>query len=121
MRSARFVPFLAFICAVFFAASAIAQAVVPSVQVVNSIDESRLVALKGNTHPFANAKNDRGRVSPELPMTDLILVLSRSPQQQAAFENFVASQYDPHSANFHQWLKPDEVGLNFGPSPLDIA
>ena len=28
-------------------------------------------------------------------MTDLILVLSRSPEQQAAAEKFVASQYDP--------------------------
>ncbi len=121
MRCARFVPILAFICVIFSAASAKSQAVAPSVQVVNSIDESRLVTLKGNTHPFANAKNDRGRVSPDLPMTDLILVLSRSPQQQAAFEKFVAGQYDPDSSNFHRWLKPDEVGLNFGPSLSDIA
>jgi subtilase family serine protease len=98
-----------------------AQAVAPSVQVVNRIDESSLVTLKGNTHPFANAKNDRGRVSPDLPMTDLILVLSRSPQQQADFERFVASQYDPDSPNFHKWLKPEEVGLDFGLSPADIA
>ncbi len=98
-----------------------AQAVAPSIRVVNSINESRLVTLKGNTQPFANAKNDRGRVNPDLPMTDLILVLCRSPQQQAAFEKFVASQYDPDSPNFHHWLKPDEVGLDFGPSPADIA
>jgi hypothetical protein len=121
MRSARFVPLLAFICAIFPAASAMAQAVAPSVQVVNSVNENRIVTLKGNTHPFASAKNDRGRVSPDLPMTDLILVLSRSPQQQAAFDKFVAGQYDPRSPNFHQWLKPDEVGNDFGPSPADIA
>jgi hypothetical protein len=121
MRSAHFVPLIAFIYASFSAVSAMAQAVAPSVQIVNSIDERRLVAMKGNTHPFANAKNDRGRVSPDLPMTDLILVLSRSPQQQAVFEKFVASQYDPHSPNFRQWLKPDEVGIDFGPSPVDIA
>jgi hypothetical protein len=121
MRAARFFLFIPFICASFFAVPALAQTVAHSIQVVNPIDDSNLVNLKGNTHPFANATNDRGRVSPDLPMTDLILVLSRSPQQQADFERFVASQYDPDSPNFHKWLKADEVGLDFGPSPTDIA
>ena len=97
------------------------QAVLASPRIVNAIDESNLVTLKGNTHPAANARNDRGPVSAELPMTDLILVLSRSPEQQAAFTQFVAGQYDPQSANFHHWLKPAEVGANFGPSQTDIA
>jgi len=121
MRSARFLLLSAVICASFPVASVLAQAVAPSIQVVDSINESRLVTLKGNTHPFADAKNDRGRVSPDLLMTDLILVLSRSPRQQAAFDKFVASQYDPGSPNFHHWLNPDEVGVDFGPSPADIA
>jgi hypothetical protein len=56
-----------------------AQSFTPVRRIVNKIDESQLVTLKGNTHPSANAKNDRGRVSPDLPMTDLILVLSREP------------------------------------------
>jgi subtilase family serine protease len=98
-----------------------AQEVAPAIRIVDRIDESQLVTLRGNTHPLANAQNDRGRVSPDLPMTDLILVLSRSPEQQAAFEKFVASQYDPASPNFHRWLEPAEVGQNFGPSENDIA
>jgi hypothetical protein len=53
-------------------------------------------------------------------MSDLILVLSRSPEQQAAFEKFVAGQYDANSPDFHQWLTPDEVGTKFGPSETDI-
>ena len=71
-----------------------AQSFAPAVRIVDRIDDSHLVTLKGNTHPFANAQNDRGRVSPTLPMTDLILVLSRSAEQQAAFDQFVASQYE---------------------------
>ncbi|MGP8184685.1 MAG: Ig-like domain repeat protein [Terracidiphilus sp.] len=98
-----------------------AQGVAPKIRIVNRIDESQLVTLKGNTHPAANAKNDRGRVSPDLPMTDLILVLGRSPEQQAAFEKFVASQYDQDSPDFHHWLTPAEVGRDFGPSETDIA
>ena len=49
-------------------------------------------------------------------MTDLILVLSRSPQQQAAFDAYVAGQYDQNSPDFHQWLTPDQIGAQFGPS-----
>jgi subtilase family serine protease len=98
-----------------------AQSFTPATRIVDKIDESQLTTLKGNTHPYANAKNDRGRVSPDLPMTDLILVLSRDSAQQAAFEQFVASQYDSSSPNFHQWLTPQQIGEYFGPSESDIA
>jgi len=46
--------------------------VLASPRIVNAIDESNLVTLKGNTHPAASARNDRGPVSAELPLTDLI-------------------------------------------------
>jgi hypothetical protein len=107
--------------ALFSAPNLIAQSFAPTVRIVDRIDESNLVTLKGNTHPAANAKNDRGRVSPTLPMTDLILVLRRSPEQQAAFDKFVASQYDSASPDFHKWLTPEQVGENFGPSQTDLA
>jgi subtilase family serine protease len=98
-----------------------AESVGPKVRIVNAIDESNLTTLKGNTHPAATAKNDVGKVSDSLRMSDLILVLSRDANQQAAFEKFVASQYDSTSPNYHQWLTPDQVGENFGPSQTDIA
>ncbi len=53
-------------------------------------------------------------------MTDLILVLSRDPAQQAAFDAYVASEYDQNSPNYHQWLTPDQIGEQFGPSQTDI-
>ena len=93
-----------------------AQRFAPTVRIVERVDDASLATLKGNTLPVANARNDRGLVSPSLPMTDLILVLGRDPAQQAAFEKFVASQYDANSPNYHQWLTPDQVGANFGPS-----
>ena len=54
-------------------------------------------------------------------MTGLVLVLHRSPEQQAAFDAFVASQYDATSPNYHHWLEPEEVGEKFGPALADIA
>ena len=103
------------------AIAAQSQVVPTAVRIVDRVDDSQLVTLTGNTHPAANAKNDVGRVSSRLQMSDLIMVLSRSPERQAAFDAFVASQYDPSSPKFHQWLEPEEVGVQFGPSLADIA
>jgi len=53
-------------------------------------------------------------------MGDLVLVLRRDAETQAAFDQFVASQYNVKSPNFHQWLTPEEVGEKFGPAEADI-
>src|ERR1017187_2912537 len=117
----RLFSILVFASALLCGIGAMAQAFAPAVRIVDRIEENHLVTLKGSTHPAAKAANDRGRVSPDLPMTDLILVLSRSAEQQAAFDKFVAGLYDPNSPDFHQWLTPEQVGENFGPSQTDIA
>jgi len=101
-----------------------AQDAVPDFSVarplIAGIDETQLITLKGNTRPEARAKNDQGRVSADLPMGDLVLVLRRGPEQQAAFDAFVESQYDSSSPNFHHWLTPEEVGEKFGPAQPDL-
>jgi len=102
-------------------ASVFSQSPAPAARIADKIDESQLITLKGNTHPLAIGGNDRGAANPNLAMNDLILVLKRSPEQQAAFDQFVASEYDPASPNFHSWLAPADVGRMFGPSPADVA
>jgi subtilase family serine protease len=109
------------VASVLFCSMALtAQDAAPTVRIVNQINENQLTVLKGNTPPAANSKNDRGRVSSTLPMTGMILVLSRSAEQQAAFDKFVASQYDPKSANYRHWLEPEQVGTEFGPAESDV-
>lgn len=98
-----------------------AQQPARTARILAPIDNSHLVTLRGNTPPAAVAANDRGAVTPNLPMTDLVLVLSRSADEQAAFDTFVASQYDPASPNFHRWLTPAEVAATYGPAAADIA
>ena len=98
-----------------------AQAVSPAPQIVGPIDDNQLITLQGQTHPLARVEYDRGRVDPDVIMGDLVLVLKRSPKRQAAFDKFVASQYDANSPNYHHWLTPEEVGDRFGTAPSDIA
>ncbi len=104
-----------------YSAASMAQNARPAIRIAGPINENQLVTLSGNIHPAANSSNDRGPVSPSLAMTDLILVLSRSPEQQAAFDAFVASLNDTNSPNYHQWLTPEQVGEKYGPSTADIA
>jgi subtilase family serine protease len=100
---------------------AMAQTAAPAVRIVNRIDENQLVALKGNINASATGQNDRGAVSPQLQMSGLTLVLSRSAEQQAAFDAYVEGQYDSGSPNFHHWLTAAQVGEEFGPAQADIA
>lgn len=92
-----------------------AQNTAPKPLIVERVNENQLVTLRGNVPPAAIAKNDRGRVSSAMQMPGLVLVLRRSPDQQEAFDAFVASQYDPTSPNFHHWLQPAEVGESLAP------
>jgi subtilase family serine protease len=110
-----------------FAALGAAGFAVPalSAQVANrilqTVDPSQLRTLP-NHHPlWAVAANSIGPVPSDLPLNQLTLVLSRSPQQQAAFDQFVASQQNPASPDYHHWLTPAEVGARFGLSDQDIA
>jgi len=89
-------------------------------RVVNPVDDSRLVRLQGNTHPMARPEFDRGPVNRSLPMERMMLLLKRSPQQEAALSKFMEEQVDPKSANFHHWLTPEEFGATYGPSEYDI-
>ena len=89
--------------------------------IASKIDESRLTRLSGNTHPMARQEFDRGSVDPQLSMKHLLLVLKRSPEQEAALETFMARQLDPATSDFHHWLTPEEFGKAFGPSNDDIS
>ncbi|MDE3186180.1 MAG: Ig-like domain repeat protein [Acidobacteriota bacterium] len=121
MRLLRTLILPLFVIALVCGTPSLAQDSARAARIVDKVDESQLVPLKGDTHPEANSRNDLGPVSPNLPMTDLVLVLRRSPEQQAAFDEFVSSQYDSSSPNFHHWLEPAEVGKRFGPSLTDIS
>ncbi len=89
-------------------------------RITETVDNAVLTTLKGNVHPLANAKFDRGAVLPSLPMKRMLMVLKRSDVQEAALKTFLDQQQDKHSANYHQWLTPEQLGEKYGPNPADI-
>jgi subtilase family serine protease len=102
----------------FTARSAHAQNVRP-ILITENVTERELVTLGGNTRPEANAKYDRGRVSDDLLMEHLLLLLRRSPEQDRELDKFIDDLHDPSSRNFHHWLTAREFGERFGVAEQD--
>ena len=97
-----------------------AQAPLVSARITQAIDETQLVTLKGNVHPLARAEFDRGPVSNATPMKRMMLLLVRSPEQEAALQEFMNEQMSKGSPNFHNWLTPDQFGKLYGPADADV-
>ncbi len=85
-----------------------------------AINDADLATLHGNTHPLARAQFEAGIAPGDLAMESMMLVLSRSSDQEAALQRLIDSQQDPTSPNFHHWLTPEQVGEQFGIADADI-
>jgi len=84
------------------------------------IDTQRRLTLQGHVAAWARVEADRGAVPAELPLARLTLMLNRSPEREAAFQQLLKDQQDPASPQYHHWLTPVEVGEQFGASQQDI-
>jgi subtilase family serine protease len=88
--------------------------------ILQPVDETQLVLLKGNTHPLARPQFDQGAAPPNLPMERMLLVLRRSPEQESALRNLLDNQQDKASPSYHRWLTPEQFGKQFGPADEDL-
>ncbi|MGP8066099.1 MAG: protease pro-enzyme activation domain-containing protein, partial [Acidimicrobiales bacterium] len=90
-------------------------------RITQEIDPSQVQALPNHLPQWANPVNHVASVPPDLALDQITMVLSRSPRQEQAFEQFLADQQNPASPDYHHWLTPAEVGDRFGLSDQDIA
>ena len=89
--------------------------------ITRPVDESSLVALRGNVHPLARGEFDRGRAPVSLGAQRMLLLLKRTPRQQMMLEQYLASLEDKNFPNFHHFLTPEQFGQQYGPAPEDVA
>src|SRR5215469_10131107 len=87
---------------------------------VARIDNSQRLVLRGHIHPKALPEFDQGPVDPGLILPRVTIVLKPSPAQQAALDQLLAEQQDPSSANYRNWLTPEQFANRFGASEDDI-
>ena len=86
---------------------------------VAAVDASQRVALAGHVPAWQARATDLGTL-PDAEKVDLNFALTRAPQVQAAFEQLLADQQNPNSPRYHQWLTPQQVGQQYGPTQHDI-
>ena len=101
--------------------TALAQTSQRAPLIAQAVDETKLVALRGNTRPEASRPNDRGAVADEFRLNHLLLQLKRSPEQEAALRKFLDDQQDPQSSDYHQWLTAPQLAGRFGVTAQDLA
>jgi subtilase family serine protease len=92
----------------------------PTRMIREDVNETKLAVLHGNARPEATAQNDRGIVPDDFPMNHMLLQLKRSPEREAALEQYIADLHDPRSASFHHWLTPAEFAAQYGVAQEDV-
>ena len=107
---------------VFLLATPLAQAQpAPRSRILQPVDDARVTALSGNTHPLARPEFDQGALADGSPLNHIVLLLQRSPEQETALQQLIDQQQDKSSSAFHQWLTPEAFGSAYGPSDRDIS
>lgn len=101
-------------------AGALAQKAVVQSRVVNQVDEAHTIRLHGNVHPQARPANDQGALADSQPLTRMLLLLQRSPEQERSLQQLLDAQQTKGSASYHAWLTPEDFGKQFGPSDADV-
>jgi subtilase family serine protease len=99
----------------------LAQHSTVSPRITANVDELSLTTLRGNVSMLARPEYDQGEASPSTQLTHVRLVLSRSPEQQAALDQYAADLQDKSSPNYHKWLTPEQFGQLYGPADSDIV
>jgi subtilase family serine protease len=94
---------------------------VPRSRIIQTVDDSHLTALSGNTHPLARSEYDRGSVDDAAPLHRMVLVLKRSAEQETVLRQLIDQQQDKSSSNYLRWLTPEGFGAAFGPSDRDLS
>jgi hypothetical protein len=93
----------------------------PVARVGKKIDASKRTTLYGHTPRVLERAINIGRVTASTPVEHLVLSLKASPEQEREARRVIDEQQDKHTANFHQWMTPEEFGAHFGVHDDDIA
>ena len=94
---------------------------VPRQLITRALDRSRLATTEGAVSGEVATAQDLGARDPSAAMEHMQLVLQRPQERQAAFDSEVVALHQRGNVSYHQWLTPETIGAEFGPSPTDIA
>jgi uncharacterized protein (TIGR03437 family) len=99
--------------------SATLAAAAPPSRITRPLDASRTAPVTGHVHRLAQAQYDRGAVDPAKQLNYMVLLVKPSMAQQAELDQLLVDQQNPASANFRNWLTPEQFGSRFGLNSSD--
>jgi Pro-kumamolisin, activation domain len=107
-------------CISLLPAGASAQTSNVAPRITQAVDETNLVTISGSVHPLAQAKYDRGPAADSQPIRRGMVLLQRSPAQEATLRQLMDAQQSSSSPSYHKWLTPAQFGEQFGAASADI-
>lgn len=117
MGSARRALFAILVCLLAWCGFARAES---AARIRQTIDSRQMTRLRGGVYPLARPEFDQGALDPSQVVHRIKLVFNRSAAQQQALDRLLEEQQDPSSANYHNWLTPEQFAARFGMSDLDL-
>ena len=93
-------------CKMAFLAALTCLSAIAADRIVDRVDPSRTVMVKGQTHPLAQPQFDRGAADPAMELSYATVLLKPAD----GLEEFLAEQQTASSPNYHRWLTPEEFG-----------
>ncbi len=78
-------------------------------------------ALTNTVSPRARAAADLGAAPADRILSSVTLRFNMSAAQSSALDALIAAQQNPQSAQYRQWLTPEQYAAQFGLSSSDIA
>ena len=97
-------------CLLVIASPLLAQR--PPLLITQPIDNSVRTVLTGNIHPLARAQYDQGEAPSDLVLHRMMLVLKRSPQQEASLQHVIPSSHRYVRSFFDMPSSPGEGCTN---------
>ena len=94
---------------------------VPTPRVIGKVDNGQRTTLYGHVPGALRAAVDMGRLDPNTPAEHMVMALKSSDEQERELRRLLDEQQDSRTANYHQWVTPDQFGQYFGVSDSDIA
>lgn len=93
----------------------------PVARIVTKVNEGTRIVLPGHVSGALRHAVDLGRLAPSTPAQHLVMVLKSSDDQKHELRRILDEQQDKNTANYHQWITPDQFGQYFGVDDGDIA
>jgi subtilase family serine protease len=88
-------------------------------RVSDHAESSSTVPLAKTVPGWAIPARDAGALPDNTPIS-VQVVVARAPQVQTAFEQLLDAQQNPNSPRYHQWLTPERIGAEYGPTQHDL-